>query len=203
LHDLIDWWIKQAPMKTRESGMPDEEMWESFFRPDEILLRFGLESSARRVVDFGCGYGTFCLAAARMIDGSVLGIDIEAEMVERCRQRALDAGLRNASFVRRDFIGEGSGEADASADFVMLFNILHAERPFVLLDEARRILAPGGCLAVIHWNHDPATPRGPAMNIRPRPEDCRRWMEECGFFVDAASIDLPPWHYGLRGLLAQ
>jgi len=186
-------------MKTRESGMPDEEMWESFFRPDEILLGLGLESSARRVVDFGCGYGTFCLAAARMIEGSVVGIDIEPEMIERCRQRALDAGLQNTSFVHRDFITEGSGEADASADFVMLFNILHAERPSALLDEARRILVPGGRLAVIHWNHDAATPRGPAMNIRPRPEDCRHWMEAGGFVVDTATFDLPPWHYGLRG----
>ena len=34
----------------------------------------------------------------------------------------------------------------------MLFNILHAERPEVLLDEAFRLLKPGGQLAIIHWN---------------------------------------------------
>jgi hypothetical protein len=32
------------------------------------------------------------------------------------------------------------------------------------------ILAGGGHVAVIHWNYDPQTPRGPPMAIRPRPE---------------------------------
>ena len=26
-------------MKTRESGMPDEAMWQGFFRPEEVLRR--------------------------------------------------------------------------------------------------------------------------------------------------------------------
>jgi ubiquinone/menaquinone biosynthesis C-methylase UbiE len=90
-----------------------------------------------------------------------------------------------------------NGMSDATADFVMLFNILHAEERDALLAEAHRILTPGGRLAVTHWNPDPATPRGPSMEIRPRPEDCRRWMSEVGFRVDSEIIDLPPWHYGM------
>lgn len=30
-------------------------------------------------------------------------------------------------------------------------------------------LLPDGRLGIMHWNHDPATPRGPSMTIRPRP----------------------------------
>ena len=188
-------------MKGRESGMPEEDLWESFFRPDEILTKLGLKPCVRRVVDFGCGYGTFCLAAARMIQGSVMGFDIDAEMIERCRQRA-DAGrIRNAMFARRDFIVDGTGLPDHSADFAMLFNILHVEDPAIPLAEARRILAPGGRVAVIHWNHDATTPRGPTMAIRPLPDDCRKWMCAQGFLVDVDLIDLPPWHYGLRGIV--
>jgi hypothetical protein len=83
-------------------------------------------------------------------------------------------------------------------DYAMLFNILHAERPDVLLREARRALKPGGLLAITHWNYDPSTPRGPSMDVRPRPEQCRDWAIQAGFrLLDPGIIDLPPYHYGM------
>jgi hypothetical protein len=54
-------------------------------------------------------------------------------------------------------------------------------------------------VGVIHWNYDPNTPRGPSLAIRPRPADCRRWIEEAGFVLVNDIIDLPPYHYGLCG----
>jgi predicted methyltransferase len=66
------------------------------------------------------------------------------------------------------------------------------------MNEAHRVLKPNGMLAVIHWNYDPATPRGPAMEIRPRPEQCIEWGREAGFrFNERSRYDLPPFHYGL------
>ncbi len=185
-------------MKSRESGMPDEQMWEGFFSPMATLERLRLTSEVRDLVDFGCGYGTFTLAAARVISGDVYAIDIEPEMVATTLSKAEAAGLRNVKTILRDFVGEGTGLAEQSVDYVMLFNILHAEEPDILLMEASRILRPGGLLAVIHWNFDPATPRGPSMNIRPKPEQCRSWAEETGFLLlQPGLIDLPPHHYGL------
>jgi len=189
-------------MKTGDSGMPEEKFWEVFFQPADTLRKLGFTLERRQVVDLGCGYGTFSLAAARLTSGQVLGLDIEPAMIARCRERAAAEGLATARFEVRDFMTEGTGLADGSADFVMLFNLLHAESPAVLLEEARRILSPHGRLAVTHWNPDPATPRGPAMDIRPRPEDCRQWMQECGFRVESGVIDLPPWHFGLTSVPA-
>ncbi len=183
-------------MKTRESGMPDELTWDGFFKPLEVLQTLGLVRETERVVDFGSGYGTFSLPAAGMIDGEVIGLDIEPDLIEFCQRRASEAGLGNARFLCRDFMAEGSGLEDRSADYVMLFNILHAEQPETLLNEARRILAPGGTLAVMHWNYDEKTPRGPSMAIRPRPEDCRKRVEASGFVAVGPTIPLPPWHYG-------
>ncbi len=69
-------------MKTRESGMPDEQMWSSFFTPEQTLAKLGLTESCRDILDFGCGYGTFTIPAARVIRGTVRALDIEPEMVE-------------------------------------------------------------------------------------------------------------------------
>lgn len=187
-------------MKTRESGMPGQDLWETFFQPESILEKLGLKPDTRLVVDFGCGYGTFSLPAAKMIEGRLIGLDIDDKMVAFCANRAQSMGIGNATFEARDFVAEGTALAAGTADYVMLFNILHAERPDALLREAHRILAPAGRLAVVHWNYDPATPRGPSMNIRPRPGDCRRWMEENSFSVPGTTLNLPPWHYGLVGV---
>lgn len=183
-------------MKTRESGMPEAGAWEGFFEPKRVLKELGLQREAKRVVDFGSGYGTFSLPAAEMIEGEVVGLDIESGLIELCQGKASEAGVGNAWFECRDFVAEGSGLEDSSVDYVMLFNILHAEQPEILLDEAQRILVPGGTLAVMHWNHDAMTPRGPSMAIRPRPEDCRKWVKACGFVTLSPIIPLPPWHYG-------
>jgi ubiquinone/menaquinone biosynthesis C-methylase UbiE len=186
-------------MKTRDSGMPDDEMWSSFFDPEFILTAMGLTGDVRDAVDFGCGYGTFAIPAAKRIRGMLHGFDIETEMIEECTRRAQQENIRNARFCLRDFVTEGTGLEPESVDYAMLFNILHAENPLQLLHEAWRILAPGGRVAVIHWNYDPSTPRGPAMSIRPRPAECRRWIEEAGFVIENGVIDLPPYHYGLCG----
>lgn len=185
-------------MKVRESGMPDAPMWESFFDAPRILTQLGLGDRTTAVVEFGCGYGTFTLPAARLARGPVHAFDIEPEMVALVRDKARRAGLTNVVCAARDFVEHGTGLADGVADYAMLFNILHAEKPAALLREARRVLRAGGRLGIMHWNHDPATPRGPSLSIRPRPEQCRAWAEAAGFRLRAPGIlDLPPYHYGM------
>jgi SAM-dependent methyltransferase len=185
-------------MKVRDSGMPDEKRWDSFFRPNKVLSLFGVGKETGDVVEFGCGYGTFTLAAARLISGTVHALDIEPEMIrsvdEMCRQQ----GVVNVRSELRDFVANGTGLSDDAVDVVLLFNILHHEQPIQLLTEALRILKPGGKCAVIHWNYDSSTPRGPDMNIRPRPEQCIAWGIEAGFmFSSQDRFDLKPYHYGL------
>jgi hypothetical protein len=58
-------------MKTRESGMPPEDVWQGFFDPVVILDKLGLTSECEFVVDFGCGYGTFSIPAAQIVRGVV------------------------------------------------------------------------------------------------------------------------------------
>jgi ubiquinone/menaquinone biosynthesis C-methylase UbiE len=183
-------------MKIRESGMPGEDVWEGFFEPDKVLKKLGLNDKVADVADFGCGYGTFTIPAAKMIYGKVYAIDIEPEMIEITEQKAKAENLKNVETVLRDFMSEGSGLEDESVDYAILANILHVERPEKLLREAYRILRPNGKVVIIHWNYDSATPRGPPMEIRPTPEKCIEWAISSGF-SNPDKYDLKPYHYGI------
>lgn len=184
--------------KGRESGMPDEEYWATFFNPECVLTSLDCAGLEGDVVEFGCGYGTFTVEAARRTRGTVVALDIDAEMVERTAHRATAAGRANVAVEQRDFTADGCGRADGSADYALLFNILHIEGPTELLSEALRVLKPGGKAGIIHWNYDRSTPRGPSMEIRPRPEQCRTWAEDAGFeFHRFETLACCPYHYGL------
>jgi len=113
---------------------------------------------------------------------------------EKCRRE----GVFNVRSELRDLVENGTGLSDNTVDVVLLFNILHHEKPVQLLSEALRILKPGGKCAVIHWNYDSSTPRGPDMAIRPRPEQCIAWGIEAGLtFQPHDQFDLKPYHYGI------
>lgn len=184
-------------MKIRDSGMPERGYWETFFDPERVLDAMQLDPSCGDVVEFGCGYGTFTLPAARRIGGTLHTFDLDPAMIETTRQRAREQHIGNIVAVRRDFVQHGTGLADGAADYAMLFNVLHLEDPVPLLGEARRNLFPGGRLAVIHWRFGADTPRGPPLEIRPKPEQCLAWAGEAGFVPAGGIVDLPPYHYGI------
>ncbi|MDD5218003.1 MAG: class I SAM-dependent methyltransferase [Candidatus Omnitrophica bacterium] len=183
-------------MKIRDSGMPEHDMWAKFFDAKKILVALGFNNKVNDAAEFGCGYGTFTIPAAKMISGKIYALDIEPDMIRMTGEEAKKHKLDNVETTLRDFMAEGSGLPDESVDYVMLFNILHLENPKALLKEAGRILRKDGKMGAIHWNYDPTTPRGPSMDIRPKPEQIIEWAESVGFKF-ASQHDLKPYHYGL------
>jgi|ERR1035437_10547965 ubiquinone/menaquinone biosynthesis C-methylase UbiE len=184
-------------MKIRESGMPEELYWESFFDVKQIFSQLELNLSTCDVVEFGSGYGTFTIPAAKIITGQFFAFDIDPIMIKRLNKRVLKENLLNVRVIKRDFVHEGTGLLDNSIDYVMLFNILHAENPDILLNEAYRILKPGGKTGIIHWIYSSITPRGPSLNIRPTPLQCVDWLLKANFKIINKEIALPPYHYGI------
>jgi SAM-dependent methyltransferase len=170
--------------KGRDSGMPVVEQWESYFDAAGIQDALGCYRSSGDAIEFGCGYGTFTIPLARRIRDTVFTLDIDPLMVAATAARALQVGLKNIVIEQRDFVAQGCGRESGSANLVLLFNILHIEDPVSLLKEAHRVLRPGGFVGVIHWNYDERTPRGPPLDIRPQPGQCRAWGEQadCGGF---------------------
>jgi SAM-dependent methyltransferase len=177
-------------MRIRDSGMPDEAYWESLLDVPLIVSRLDI-ASCLDVAELGCGYGTFTVPVARAIRGTVYTFDVDEAMIRRTSRRA--AGLRVVC-QERDVMDRGFG---VTVDAVLLFNILHGDRPVELLRHAAEALRPGGRVLVIHWQYG-KTPRGPSLNIRPLPEQIVAWAADAELAPAGALIELPPWHFGLQ-----
>jgi hypothetical protein len=57
------------------------------------------------------------------------------------------------------------------------------------------MLEQQGKIGVIYWKYED-TPRGPSMEIRPKPEMIIEWAGKVGFTLEK-QIEIQPYHYGL------
>jgi ubiquinone/menaquinone biosynthesis C-methylase UbiE len=183
---------------------------EPFERPAVIAgLRLLALRPGERALEIGCGGGGGLLAMARAAGpaGHVAGLDLSPSMTEAAAARLDRAGLADrVELVVADAVS--SPFADASFDAVfMAFTLELFDTPEIplVLAECRRVLRPGGRLAVVslsraapvrwptrayEWLHD----RLPAI-LDCRPIHARLAIEAAGF-SHARSTTRPLW--GLR-----
>ncbi len=178
--------------------MPDENLWNTFFHPVEILNLMEINEEVNLLLDIGCGYGTFLFPASKIVKKTI-GIDIENQMIDYCKNQINKNGYENIELIAGDISQDKTVEVLKPVlnqiDYITLFNILHCEEPVKLLESVYKILNIYGKIGVIHWKFE-NTPRGPSMEIRPKPEEIIEWAKIAGFVLNK-QIDLPPHHYGL------
>lgn len=124
----------------------------------EILRLYGLRPH-HMLIDVGCGSGRLAIPLSTDHPGGYLGTDLVEDLIAHAKARCN----------RPDWRFEAVDElkipaADASADMVCFFSVLtHLlhEQSYLYLEEARRVLKPGGRIVFSflefanpqHWSH--------------------------------------------------
>ena len=141
--------------------------------PVRTLGPFGI-GPGLTVLDLGCGTGTFTVEMARQVggEGRVHAVDIQAPMVDAARARVEGAGFGS----RVDFHQCGAYrlplERDSVDVAVAIAALSETPQPLFALEELRRVLKPGGRLAV----SEEMPHAGYALQ-----RTVRLWLGEAGF----------------------
>jgi ArsR family transcriptional regulator len=107
----------------------------------------GLLLPPHRVADLGCGEGYLAVEAARWAS-RVIGVDRSAVVLERARGLARRRRVTNVTWRRGEL--ERLPIKDAAIDVALLSQALHhAQDPARALEEAVRIVVPGGRVLVL------------------------------------------------------
>jgi ubiquinone/menaquinone biosynthesis C-methylase UbiE len=144
------------------------------------------------LVDLACGGGGPGLWAAQQSGASLIGIDPSRAGLAAARERATSAGLRQRwRFAEGTF--ERTGLAGNAADAVMSVDAFqYAPDKQAAVAEFFRILRPGGRLAFIAFEVDPAAVEGlPVLGVDPV-ADYAPLLELAGFAIDVYE-ETPGW----------
>lgn len=124
-------------------------------------LRAGLS-----VLDVGAGPGTITADLAEIVaPGETVGVDAAADVVEKADAVRVERGLTTLTFAVGDAYALEAD--DDSVDVVHAHQVLqHVERPVDVLREFRRVVAPGGVVAVRDVDYEGVIwyPRVPALD---------------------------------------
>ena len=169
---------------------PERRQWQD---PEGILTLIGVVPGMV-FVDMGCGDGYFALPAARRVGrlGSVYASDIDADAVERLRQRAVQEGLENLFTDVKE--AEGTVVCEGCADVVFFGIDLHDFRdPAQVLLNAKKMLRPEGRLVDLDWKDQPM-PFGLPLEKRFSVDKARNLIGSAGFRVVSVQ-EAGPYHY--------
>ncbi|BCW54881.1 MULTISPECIES: class I SAM-dependent methyltransferase [unclassified Arthrobacter] len=126
---------------------------------DLVCRKLGLQPGMR-VLDVGCGWGSFALHAAARYGVSVVGVTLSREQAALARKRAADAGLTDKVDIRvQDYRDVSDGPFDAISSIGMSEHVGRAQTP-AYASALYGLLRPGGRLLnhAISWNAGPTSP---------------------------------------------
>ena len=181
--------------------MPTAGWWEALWPdPAGVLAAVGLRPGMD-VIDLCSGDGWFTLQIAKMAR-HVSAIDIDPNLLAVARQRLLEGGAANCTFIAAD--AYNLAQVTAPADFVFMANAFHGVPDRVRLAKAvKDALKPDGDFVVVNWHKRPrektpilGEPRGPKTELRMSPEETIQSVEGYGMNFTKL-VEVPLYHYGV------
>jgi len=131
------------------------------FRPRvDILREVGIKPGFR-VLDYGCGPGSYIVDTARLVGeaGEVYALDLHPLAIQMVEDLILRNRLTNVKTIRSD---RATGLPDGSVDVALLYDVFHdLSEPNGVLEELHRVLRPDGLLSLSdhHMKDDEITSR--------------------------------------------
>ena len=126
---------------------------------DLVCRKLGLKPGMR-VLDVGCGWGSFALHAAGKYGVTVLGVTLSSEQANLARKRAAEAWLTEKVEIRvQDYRDVADGPFDAISSIGMSEHVGREQTPGYA-SSLYSLLSPGGRLLnhAISWNAGPTDP---------------------------------------------
>lgn len=136
-HALTPLYDAVVRLTSRESGFKHR-----------LLERLEL-SGTERVLDLGCGTGTFALLVKQHHpQAEVTGVDADQAMLSKARAQAGGALRFERALAQQLPYNEGAFDVVASSLF---FHHLQRQDKLAVMREARRVLCPGGRMLIADW----------------------------------------------------
>ena len=197
------WYADQAAMPTvadimnRHMGFPPETR--AGVVPAAAVpelaeeLRLGPGST---LLDLACGRGAYGLLVAKRAGALLTGVDFSAQAVAEAEEQAVRMGVSGATFRTGDLTA--TGLPDASVEAVLCTDAIQfPDEPAVAYAEIRRVLKPGGRVALTCW--EPVDRADEQLSSRIRQVDLAAGLRQAGF-TDVQVLDRPSWLAGEHSL---
>jgi ubiquinone/menaquinone biosynthesis C-methylase UbiE len=149
-------------------------------------------------LDLACGAGKYALRASQFLgsQGLVYAVDLWEDGIDQLRKRAVAEGAENVRAMVAD-AGSRIPVEDFSVDVCFVASVLHdfveAGTSGDVLREVRRVVKPGGRLAVIEFKKIDGPP-GPPVSVRLSPEDVEARVASFGFVLERV-VEVGPYCY--------
>ena len=190
------WYADQAAMPTvaeimnRHMGFPPGTR--AGVVPAEAIPELAAELRLRpgsTLLDLACGRGAYGLLVAKRAGTLLIGVDFSAQALAEAREQAARMGVSTASFRVGEFTA--TGLSDAGVDAVLCTDgVQFPDEPAVAYDEIRRVLKPGGRVALTCW--EPSGHADERLSARIRRANLGDGLRRAGF-TDIEVRDRPSW----------
>ena len=174
-------------MTSEAYQMPTQELIQRLLSPDReqamdsfLILSFSGINLHDTVADIGCGPGYFTLPLAKaLVNGKVLALDLDDEMLAACRDRVAQARMGNVEVLQCSEFEFPLEPASVDGAF-LAFVVQQSQDKPRFLREVHNLIRPRGWCTVLEW-YRKETEYGPPLERRIEPDELVKAAQSAGF----------------------